>query len=435
MYNPLPLKRKVFYGWWVLLAVALATFFASGEGSFTFTVIIIPMTQDFGSSHTELLGVLTVAGFLGAFMSPLAGRLVDRYGARVVLVSSLLFSGVALILILPVRSLWQFYVLYAAGLGVSMAAVVRVGAPAVAANWFIRRRGIVFAIIMATPGVAGIAFALVAQAIVDWLDWRMVWFIIGVATVVLAVPVTWLIVKGSPEDMGLRPDGDIANPPAPLEESPQRPGTRPQRNTDIGWTLNEAMKTPTFWLLNFSLVLEGFPSASILPVMHPYFTDLGLSTATAARLVSFYAFSHLVGALVWGTLAQRFAVRGLLAPFAVFYGAAILLLVVVGGSSVALVYLSLLLLGIGVMGGFQLGTQVWADYYGRREIGSIIGAFNLIRTLAVALGPLLAAGIHDSMGSYRPSFVLFAGFCFAAALGLAFSRPPQKTITAQVGGL
>lgn len=62
MYNPLPLKRKVFYGWWVLLAVALATFFASGEGSFTFTVIIIPMTQDFGSSHTELLGVLTVAG-------------------------------------------------------------------------------------------------------------------------------------------------------------------------------------------------------------------------------------------------------------------------------------------------------------------------------------------------------------------------------------
>ena len=151
--------------------------------------------------------------------------------------------------------------------------------------------------------------------------------------------------------------------------------------------------------------------------------------------MSFYAFSHLVGALVWGTLAQRFAVRGLLAPFAVFYGAAILLLVVVGGSSVALVYLSLLLLGIGVMGGFQLGTQVWADYYGRREIGSIIGAFNLIRTLAVALGPLLAALIHDSMGSYRPSFVLFAGFCFAAALGLAFSRPPQKMITAQVGGL
>ena len=68
----------------------------------------------------------------------------------------------------------------------------------------------------------------------------------------------------------------------------------------MSWTLTEAAKTRTFWILNASLVLIGIPAMGVIIVMHPYFTDLGVSSGTATRLVSFYALCNTLGALVWG---------------------------------------------------------------------------------------------------------------------------------------
>ena len=113
------------------------------------------------------------------------------------------------------------------------------------------------------------------------------------------------------------------------------------------------------------------------------------------------------------------------------YGASIVLMVAVGNlSSATLLFLSMVPLGIVVMGTVQLVNQVWADYCGRQEVGSILGVSNLIRTVPMAFGPLIAAGIHDSAGSYGPAFALFAVFCFVAGLGLLFAKPPRKLIPA-----
>lgn len=129
-----------------------------------------------------------------------------------------------------------------------------------------------------------------------------------------------------------------------------------------------------------------------------------------------------------GVCAAAVEVRVLLVPSALVYGTAVTLFVVLGEfASVPLMYVSILLLGLGIMGVSQIGNQVWADYYGRKEAGSIIGMSNLIRALPLALGPLLAASIHDSLGSYPPAFSLFAGLCFVAALGFFFARPPQRS--------
>lgn len=98
-----------------------------------------------------------------------------------------------------------------------------------------------------------------------------------------------------------------------------------------------------------------------------------------------------------------------------------------------MLYFSVLLLGLSIMGISQIGNQVWADYYGRKEVGSIIRMSNLIRTVPLALG-LLAASILDSMGSYPPpAFSLFAAFCFTAAFGFLFARPPRAAALAHPG--
>ena len=429
------LRRKLFYGWWVLFAATLASVFVSGIGSWTLTILITPMSEDLGWSHAQILGSLTVAGLSGAAISPLIGRIVDRHGARIVIPSGLLVLGLAAVLTSRIQALWQFYALYAVGIGVSQSAVTRVGAQTAASNWFARKRGIAFGTLMAGSTISGVAFTLVSQAIADQWEWRMVWLILGVAIILVPLPLGWLVIRSRPEDMGLRPDGDVA-PPLVLEQSPRNNVSRAVGAAEAGWTMREATKSRTFWLLNVGLLLIGFPSSSIIVVMHPYFTELGVSSTTAAQLVSFYAMSSFLGALVWGMLLQHWSVRVLLIPSTVTYGTAIALFVVLGElSSVPLLYFSILLLGLSIMGISLIGNQVWADYYGRKEIGSIIGMSNLIRTVPSAAGPLLAGAIHDSMGSYPPAFSLFAAFCFTAAVGFFFAKPPRDMISIREGSL
>ena len=136
---------------------------------------------------------------------------------------------------------------------------------------------------------------------------------------------------------------------------PSGPGDQNQP-TDDSWTLREAVRTRAFWLINASLFLVGFPASAIIVVMHPYFTELDLTSATAAKLVSFYSIANALGAPFWAGLLQLFPIRTLLVPFAILYGSAITILVLSGGtSSLLLMYLALLPLGIGVMGILQLG--------------------------------------------------------------------------------
>lgn len=284
--------------------------------------------------------------------------------------------------------------------------------------------------------LSGVAFTLVSQGIANQWDWRMVWLILGLAVILVPFPLGWLIIRRRPEDLGLHPDGDAAPQLVPLEQGPSNYAARAVGAADAGWTVREATKTRSFWLLNVGLLLIGFPSSSIIVVMHPYFTELGLSSTTAAQLVSFYAISSFLGALLWGLLLQRWSLRVLLIPSTVAYGTSIALFIVLGQfSSVPLLYFSILLLGLCIMGISLIGNQVWADYYGRKEVGSIIGMSNLIRTVPLAVGPLLAGAIHDSTGSYPPAFSLFAAFCFTAAVAFFFAKPPRSTIRIREGSL
>ena len=390
--------------------------------------MINPITDDLGFSHAQLLGALVVTGLLGAVVAPVMGKAVDEYGARAILVGSLLFLGLSLILASRIQSIWQFYLVYGIGTGLSQAGLTRVGSQAVAANWFIRRRGIAFATLALPVAIGGLVFVPIAQAILDRWDWRMVWLLFGLVILVVPAPLVWMVVRRRPEDLGLRPDGD---PPDALEQPPRSRANPPRRSpqaTDDSWTLKETLRTRAFWVINGSLLLIGFPSSAIIVVMHPYFTSLDVSSSTAAKLVSFYSISNALGVPFWGILVQFFSARSLLVPFALLYGSAVGLLALTGStSSVLLMYLALVPLGIGVMGTLQLGNQVWADIYGRREVGTIIGTSTLIRTPSNATGALVAAAFHDFLGSYRPAFVMFSIFCFAAAVGLFFAGQPRRT--------
>lgn len=407
----------------------MAVFFAGGAGHVTFTVLVTPITDEFRATDTELLGVLMVAGVLSALLSPFLGKAVDRYGGRVVIVVALVILASMLLLTAQAGTLWQFYLAYSMAFAFSRAGVWAVSGPAIAANWFYRKRGVAFAVIMGVLALITVPFPIIAQTMVDWLDWRWAWRLVALGTFAVAIPVAWLVIRSKPENMGLRPDGARAPVVAqPRERSLESPLSADE-SEEVSWTLKEAMETRTFWLLNGGYFLIVFPMSSIIVVMHTYFTELDISAGTASRLVSTFGLSSFIGTFVMGILIQKLSVRRLLAPLAAGYGVSIVLFTVLAGhTSLLLTYLSMLPLGLSIMGVALVGNQVWADYYGRAAIGTILGLHNLVRSVPLAAGPLLAAGIRDSWGDYRIAFAVFAGFCFLGAVGLLFARPPRKTV-------
>ena len=424
-FYPVP-RLNIFRGWWVLLAIALATLFAGGSAHWAFTILIDPLTDEFGVSHSKLLGVVSVSGLVGSISSPLLGRTVDKHGARIVGTASLLALGLSLVLSSQVQALWQFYIVYGGGLGISMAGLLQVSAPAAAANWFLRKRGIAFASFSIAAAAAGMTFPLLTQAIVDWQDWRMVWLIFGLATLAIPTPIAWLAIRRKPEDVGQYPDGMTREAWEESQSAASRPEKEADEVSDVSWTLKEASKTAAFWLLNGGLILISFPSLAVLVVLHPYFTELGVASGTASRLVSAYALGVLLGAFAWGFLVQLSSARVLLVPYAALYGTSIALLAAFGEAPVAVLYLIMVYLGMTVIGGMQLGNQAWADFFGRRYIGSIIGAAHLLRVLPMIAAPLVAGVIHDSMDSYKYAFALFAIFCLTACVVFLLARRPQK---------
>jgi len=380
------------------------------------------MAKEFGATHTQLLGALTAAGLISTVLAPFLGRFVDRYGARVAITVGLATFGVTLILTSRINTIWQFYLLYSLGLGFCQTSVMRLGAASVAANWFVKWRGVAFAIPLSATAIAGSVYVLGAQAIVDLWSWRIVWLIMGLGLLGIAAPLAWLVIRRRPEDLGLFPDGAGSANPTELHGGSKGVNIPV---SDISWTLGEAIRTRAFWILNFSVPLTGFAGLTIFIVMHPYFTQLGFSPTTAAQLVSFYAFASLLGTAIGATLIQLLSVRRLLVPLTAIYGAAIVLFII-SGSAIGGLYLSLLILGLAVASSGQLGIQVWADFFGRSHLGTIIGVTQIFRAVTL-LGPIIAGMLRDTTGSYIPSFWLFGFFCFVASFGYLFVKPPKKS--------
>ena len=212
-------KNQVHYGWIVLIAVAVVMFAGSGVRS-SFGVFIRPMEEEFGWSRTSLSLVVALSLFLYGAVGPFVGRFSDRWGPWKVLAAAAVLLGLGTLGSSLVSSLPQLY--FTAGLVTSIgagAAALSVAASAVM-RWFDKSRGL--ALGAAGAGVTAgqlLIVPLVMTISVAW-GWRQSLVILGVAMFVLILPLALLLVRNSPQDMGLAPYGAS-------EPHSTRPGTDP----------------------------------------------------------------------------------------------------------------------------------------------------------------------------------------------------------------
>src|ERR1700743_681762 len=204
-------RPRIFYGWMIV--------FTSGVGLllgyapvfvYSFSVFIKSLAQDFHSSRTSISLAFTLANIMQSVGAPLVGRLVDRFGAHKVIVPSTVIFGLVLISFkYSSTSLWQLYAFFIV-IGFIGTGTAPVPYGIVVARWFDKRRGLALGLMMFGISLGAILLPPIAQRLIHQFGWRTSYAIVGFAVVAISVPVVAILLKDSPEKMGLQPDGVLA---------------------------------------------------------------------------------------------------------------------------------------------------------------------------------------------------------------------------------
>jgi len=191
---------KIFYGWWIVLVAAVGLSMGYGPiVTFTFGVFFKPLSQEFGWNRAQVSLAFSLSLLIMSFFFPFIGRLVDRFGARRVIVPSVWLFGFGLISfsLLSAR-LWHLYAIYLV-LGVVGGGTAPVPYSNVISHWFDQRRGLALGLAMVGLGLSTFIMPSLAQTLIVTGGWRRAYMTIGLMVMAVAIPVVALFLKETPQ--------------------------------------------------------------------------------------------------------------------------------------------------------------------------------------------------------------------------------------------
>ncbi len=422
-------QRRFFYGWYIVAVGFLCNVASAFSLASTLSVFLKPLTADLGVSRGVFSLLRSGEGLIAAAMAPLIGSLTDRHGGRWMMAIGAVVAGLGYILLSQVGSFWQFVLVRWSVITLGDAFMGYMVINLAIAHWFSHRRGRALAISGMGIGFAKVCMPIVAASLIVWLGWRQTWLVFGLATMVLVVAPALLIMRRSPEEMGLMPDGAQSAAASPgVDDSQQKPAApRQYGDPDATWTRGEAMRTPAFWLI---VVIFGVSSIGVTGLnlhVFAYVSDLGHSEVIAATVMSVIASTQLSSPLVWGILTERMDIRVTTMWKFIIQGLGLAMAISTG--NMFFLYAGFFLYGFGLGGSMVLPEIFWANYFGRHSLGKVRGVGLLLTHVLAAAGPPFFGFLFDLTQGYGLSFTLFVAALLGSAGLSLMLKPPRKSKT------
>ena len=417
-------RRRPFYGWWIVVCAVIAQFASMGASGQIGGVFLRPMTEELGWSSAEYTLGGSAAFVFGGVAGFVIGPLVDKHGPRPLMLVGMVSYAGSLFLMSRQQELWQFIVLsmLAGGAGVSLVGPLIVNVTL--SKWFVRRRG--WAIALGSIGISlsGLITPVTMTQIVDSIGWRDGYVVLSVAMVVLLLPVA-LVMRRSPEDYGMFPDGDD---PAGADHEASAASTEAARDAANSYTRTEAVRTSGLWLLTLGFGLNLTAMSAILVHGIPFMTDAGFTRTEASIALAVNGLGNLLSKFFWGWGLQRFEARHLsTGAFALSATGVSLMLVATASGALPVLFLGFFAWGFGFGGTLPLGEFLWAEYFGRRHLGAVRSVGVPLTIIFGSAGPILVGLYFDAVGAYDGAFLVLAAVYIAGGATIFSSRrPPPK---------
>jgi len=393
----------LYYGWRMIGIVSALRILGGGLHQYGFTVFFLPVTNELGLSRAATSLAFSLARAQGSFASPLVGYLVDRYGPKPMMITAALLAGVGYILFSWVHDYTSFLIVYLGVISISFTAGF-VHAPTIVANsWFIRLRARAMTVVSAAVPIGGAIITPALAVLIRTVGWRQSALISGVLFLVIGLPLT-LMVRKSPESMGLAPDGELLER---AESTGSAVANRSRANNDRHVTATQALRSPIFWTLIVSMTARSAAFTTVTTHFIPIMVWKGLNQTEASLLLAGFALVNLPIHFLLGWIGD-FVNKPKLTAICMFLGVIAVLPMQWTNSLWALWFFT------GLYSVLDASIPVyWAsvgDFFGRRSFGTIRGNMNLFYTWGSILGPFLGGAVYDRTQSYQ---MVFAGITVA----------------------
>jgi len=396
-------NEKFFYGWVIVFGGLVLSLIMYGVVD-AFGIVFKPISEEF---HWDR-GTVSISSMINWISFGLGnlvfGTLTDRFGSRRVMIFGGVIFVIGTLLMSQIHSVWHLYLFFGVLIAVGRSAA---GVPltALVTRWFTKNQGLALALAQ-SQNVGSAVFAPLTVFFLAQYGWRGAYVGLGVIGL-LIIPLAFLMRDHHSTQTSGSASSHTGATSANLS----------------GMTLSEAMKTRAFWTLN--LMVIGCCTCHSCILLHGvnHMTDVGLSATTASHVVAVMAIFGMIGKIANGVLADKVGAKWSMAAF--LFLQAITIPLFVHAHEVPTFYMWAVLFGVGFGGPMPVYAMLFQEYFGIRNIGSILGVFFLVAAFGMGSGSMMGGVLYNMFGSYAIPFFTSTTTGLIAAF-LALTLPPVK---------
>ena len=414
-------KGSIYYGWWILAAGSTITMVGSVHSSVV-SVFFLPLTRELEIGRAALSLLFSLARLEGGIEGPLVGWIIDRRGPRLPIFVGALLGGTGLIALTTVHNELTFVLVYVGWVALGFQMGFLQCMHAVANLWFMKYRTRAMSICSSSVRLGPAIFTPIIAAIAITHGWRMASILSGLVVLVVSLPLA-LLIRRSPESMGLLPDG-VEDPQSEVEDSAHKKDlVVAQASLPDGFDFGETLKMPSFWLIAFSTTVRTTMNSAFQVHFIPIFVWKGLTEQGGANMVGLVALTATPLILLVGWLGDRWSKKHILVIGQVAVALSLIILDFANGKLAIYLFAILFAFGANVS---PANYSILGEYYGRRSFARLRGILNSFGIVGM-IATVLAGWIFDTTESYS-IFIVGTGMsaALAAVLLFLFLRKPER---------
>ena len=414
--NPPGLKTFYWHYAWVIVVIIASMQIVGTSIRMAFGVFIDPLQAQFGWSQGGIAFAYAITSVVSAVVSPWAGNLGDKYGAKNAMVVGTIIYLVGMLATAFVTTLWQFWFTYGVILGIAQAIFLVPLIPA-AMIWFRRHLGMAMGLVMASWGLGpALATPLVAYMIESY-GWTFAFLSIGIVTTLIMFFLI-AVFRNRPADVGSEAYGTVSGDPSLSDKLPPAVLLKEFKG--------HMKKTAAYWNMSSIHFLGCVGHAVILIWIIPMATSKGLTPIDASLILTLFSAVSIATRLTTPMLCEKMGVRTVMTVFYILQGAPVLLLIFSSADSVFIVFAVTFGIGYGgETGGFPILNR---KYFGHAPMGGAHGFQMLGAGIGMAVGGWIGGPVFDIFNSYNAAFWISVLASCGGALSIVLLENPAKLI-------
>lgn len=388
-------QSKFHYAWIILLALSVIVGIGKGALNNSAGLFLLPVTNELGVGMGTLTLYFSVSAVVTMVFLPIGGKLMAKYDTRYIIVAGILLQAGAFALFGVMQHVFGWYLL-AIPLAMGGVFITVIVGPVVINQWFRKSTGLALGILSAAGGLFGAIAQPVAANLISGLGWRMAYISIGVAALVIIIPIALFLIKRSPKAHGVLPYGAD-------EGGQDASGTQGPAN-DEGISMKIAKKSPALYMLMlFFFFITSI--ASFSQHIPTHLQSIGFTLKDSGTVMSFYMIGILVGSLLLGVLVDKLGSK-LTAIATMLIGILAIGTIIVTKENLTIIMIAVAVFGLISSSIGIIAPALASTLFGKKSYSEIYATASMGLAISSIIALPAYGFIYDAVKSYVPVLYL-----------------------------